>query len=306
MNLKQLECFYTLTEEMNFTRASERLYMSQPPFSRQIKLLESDLDVKLFNRTKRKVSLTPEGKYLQKEVSQILAHIRKIKMKLPQIKEGISGSISIAYIGSAMHSVLPNLLKTFCEKYPDIQVSLHEMTNQQQVDALENNKIDIAFLRTKQKSSSIELIEIHSEPFSLILPNKLNFELTKKKDMDMINNMPFIGFEKNSCSVEMVNKINRILHKMGLFPQQEHESSQINSILKIVESGLGYSILPESVKNESNNGLKYFSLKQFKETALLYLGINRSNQSKVISNFMETAKIKSGFSVKIDGSMASA
>jgi DNA-binding transcriptional LysR family regulator len=286
MNIRQLECFSTLAEELSFTKAAAKLHIAQPPLSRQIKMLEDELGVMLFDRNKRTVRLTAEGAYFSKEVGSLFTHIQKATKQVKEIKNGHSGSISVAYVGAAMHSVLPEMLRKFCSSHQQVQVKLFEMDNTQQVEALEKGTIDIGFLRSKQSSEEVTLQEVYREPFMLVTPWNIKLASVKSADLHKIKEMPFISFPL-ACAPDMVRSIHNVLPKLGLAPAVIHESSQINTFIRIVESGLGYAILPLGVKRSYKVKIRTYELPASREKALLYVGVGKNRNSGVVKKFLE-------------------
>jgi DNA-binding transcriptional LysR family regulator len=288
MNLRQLECFKVLAEELNFTRAAAKLHMAQPPLSRQIKLLEDTLGVALFERTKRSVRLTAEGTYLKKEIGQTFRQLDNVKAGLKEMQAGRSGTISVGYVGAAMHSVLPGILKKFLTEHKDVTVHLHEMDNTQQLEALKNGTIDVGFVRSRMQEGTIELRAVYEEPFILVTPKSAKLQSSNSKDVQSLATMPFIGFPM-ACAPDMVKSIYSVLHKLKLNPKQIHESSQINSILRIVESGIGYAILPASAKNAYKLVVNSLDLNHVKEKAVLYIGSNKERQPILVRKIIALA-----------------
>jgi DNA-binding transcriptional LysR family regulator len=285
MSLRQLECFKVLSEELNFTRAAEKLHMAQPPLSRQIKLLEETLGVTLFERTKRMVRLTPEGEYLRKEIGQTFRQLDQVKANLKQIREGRSGVLSVGYVGAAMHSVLPDILKKFSVKYPGVNLHLHELDNTQQLEALKKGTLDIGFLRSRMDDNAIELYSVFEEPFALVVPKRIKLNSLKPSALKQLSEMPFIGFPM-PCAPDMVKNIYSVLQKLKLTPKHTHESSQINSIIRMVEAGIGYSVLPGSVQHAYKIGVSTYGLDQFHERAYLFAGVNKEKNVALAKNML--------------------
>ena len=129
IELRHFSYFLAVAEELHYRKAAEKLFISQPGLSTQIKQMELILDVKLFERDKRKVSLTAAGTFLKGEVEFIMNHLSQTKKHLKLIDEGHLGEIRIGFLGSAMQKVIPNLLVKLKEKFPEIQTSLEELSN---------------------------------------------------------------------------------------------------------------------------------------------------------------------------------
>ena len=147
IELRHLNYFLAVAEELHFRKAADRLFISQPGLSRQIKQMEAELGFALFERTNKKVILTKAGKYLKEEVTMILKHLSDSFDHAQLIHEGMEGQISFGYVGSAMQNVIPQLLLKIREEHPKVHYSLREMENPDQIDALIQKEIDLAFVR---------------------------------------------------------------------------------------------------------------------------------------------------------------
>ena len=129
METRLIRSFLTLADELHFGRAARRLAIEQPPLSRQIRKLEEDLGVRLFDRTRRRVELTEHGRYLKAEAARLLQQIDLLRANLRQLKAGTSGTVRIGYVGTAMYSLLPALLGAMRQLCPELHAELHELGN---------------------------------------------------------------------------------------------------------------------------------------------------------------------------------
>jgi DNA-binding transcriptional LysR family regulator len=285
VNFRQLEYFKAAATELNFTKAAARLHIAQPPLSRQIKLLEEDLGVTLFKRGKTGVQLTNEALYLQKELAFVFDRLERIRQTIGTIHRGHDGILSVGYVGAAMHSLLPAILHDFSKDFPNVSVQLHEMDNGQQVNALLNGIISVGFLRSKVDNDEIDFHLINEESFSLVTPRAVRID-RRLRNLAVLNDLPFIAFPLN-CAPEMVTAIYSVLDKMKLRPSRIHESSQINSIVRIVDSGTGYSILPSSATRGYKLSVNTVDLAGFKGRARLYAGALKENNEPQVSRLMK-------------------
>lgn len=270
MELRHLKYFLTLSEELHFGKAAQKLYIAQPPLSRQIKELEDNLGVKLFNRTKRNVELTPAGKYLQAEAKQIFHQLDNVKEQIQSIGRGAYGQLKIGYVGAAMHSILPDILNRMNTGFPEVKILLFEMGNEEQKKALLSGALDVGFVRVPMIHEKLISKKICEETFSLIVSN--NYPLAEKKKINLADfaKEQFISFS-SVCGRSMTDNIISICHKAGFTPKISHETSQINTIIRLVESGIGYSIVPTNTRQVYNQNVKYVELKNYPERALLFL-----------------------------------
>ena len=147
MELRHLTYFKAVAEELNFRKAADRLFISQPGLSRQIKQLEEELQAPLFERDKKQVKLTAAGTYLKEEVDFVLNHLKITGQQVKEIAEGREGELRIGFLGSAANQVLPDLLNQLNTRFPAITTSLEELSNQEQIDRIQKDKMDLGFVR---------------------------------------------------------------------------------------------------------------------------------------------------------------
>lgn len=170
MELRQLLYFVTVAEQLHFGRASERLHMTQPALSKQIAALEKELGVQLFSRTKRTVNLTVAGQVLCQQAKQLLNQADKAIKLTKRAACGEVGQLSIGFTSIATHTILPELLRHFCDRFPNIELNMQELSTEAQVKALNQNQIDIGFLHPPIDERGLKLYPILSENFIAVLP----------------------------------------------------------------------------------------------------------------------------------------
>ena len=285
VELRHLKYFLAVADTLHFGKAAKKLFIAQPPLSRQIKQLENELGVILLYRDKRKVSLTPQGEYFYKEAQKIFSHIESIKRSLSLINKGIVGQINIGYIGAAMHSILPAILVKLRETYEDVHTVLFELNNNEQVEALNRGQIDIGFIRTPINAKGLIVETIYCERFSLVLPFDYNYDGSERKVLKSLADKPFISFSK-TCGPSLINSINNICNKCGFSPNIVHRTDQINSIIRLVESGLGYSNVPSSVEKSYNLKVNFIELSSFSETSDLSIVHKNNDLKPIVNNFL--------------------
>ena len=172
MELRHLKYFLAVAEELNFTKASEKLFISQPPLSRQIAELEEELQAKLFIRNNKKVELTEAGKYFEKEIKEIFQNLERISIKTKKIAENVSGDFRIAYISSIYSSIISDLIKHLKAQFPYVNFKLFEISTTKQIDALEQGKIEMGIIRSPIQSPKIKSHLWFKDGFSLVYNKK--------------------------------------------------------------------------------------------------------------------------------------
>ena len=261
MELRHLKYFLAVAEELNFTKASEKLFISQPPLSRQIMELEEELQARLFNRNNKKVELTEAGKYFEKEVKDLFQNLELISVKTKKIADNVSGEFRIAYISSIYSSVISDLIKHLKEQFPYVNFKLFEISTTKQILALEQGKIDLGIIRSPIKSPKIKAQLWFKDGFSVVY-NKSLIQIKSEEEIPKLKDETFVFFNKDYAP-----HYHDVLLELCAFydfePQVVHESNNINSIVQLVKNGLGVSIVPSNIaKNNQDAEIGFIELKK--------------------------------------------
>lgn len=247
MELRHLYYFKMVAEELHFRNAANKLFISQPPLSRQIRELEEELGVVLFNRNNKRVSLTPAGIYFKKETEEILSKLKEIKNRVKQVHNSLSGEFKIGYISSTYHPMLMETLKEMRVAFPFLSIKLYELPTQKQIAALEEGELDIGIMRAPIASAQLDVKTLFHDPFLVALPKDTYPPETTVQLGTYLAEKPFIFFNRDYAPLYH-QKLIEICQRLGFHPQISHEANNVHSILRLVESGAGVSILPHSLK----------------------------------------------------------
>ncbi|EOZ99314.1 als operon regulatory protein AlsR, putative [Indibacter alkaliphilus LW1] len=285
IELRHLEYFRAVAEELNFGRAAERLFISQPGLSRQIKQMEEILEVQLFERTKRKVELTAAGQFLKAEVDYIFNHLELTKTQIKEIAAGNIGELRVGFLGSAAHTVIPELLVKISQTFPRIQTSLEELSNAMQIEMLEKDKLDLGFVRLARVPESLEMKMVHQDTFSVVLP--LGHPLTEEgfKHVGQLKDENFILFSQDYSSI-YYDKIMSICEDRGFSPRITHKSVHALTIFKLVEAGLGVAIVPTSLKQGYDLKVKFIEMDKIKQKTELYAVWKKGNRNAALGKVL--------------------
>lgn len=276
MDLRHLNYFLVLAEELHFGRAAERLHISQPPLSRMIKQIENDLGVLLFERTKRSVILTSAGLVLLQDAKQMILQMEAVKKRLAIHGKGETGTIKIGYVGAVMHTELPILLSTFTKNFPQINLQFEEQPNSTLLHGLNSGTLDVAFVRTWLHPENLQEKLILNEAFVAVLPVKHHLAVKKKIAIKELINENFITFTRE-CGPTIFDSFLVLCSNAGFTPNILHHASQLNSVLRLVESGFGISLLPKTTELGYNLKLKFIPLDNVKETVPLIMLSRKEN-----------------------------
>ncbi|GAA3553558.1 LysR family transcriptional regulator [Snuella lapsa] len=286
LEFRHLKYFLAVAEDLHFRKAAERLFISQPGLSRQIRQMEDDLGIKLFDRHNRKVVLTKAGEYLKEATERNLKELDYILDHAKLLHDGVGGNLRVGYVGSAMHEVIPNLLLQFKEKHPNIIFSLKEMDNQKQVKDLLSLDIDLGFVRLDRVPKDLEIRPVLEDVFCLVLPKNHPVSDDDFKDLSQFKNESFILFDA-SYSPSYYEKVMQIFGDSGFSPQVTHNTIHASSIYRLVENNLGLSIVPKSLQQGYNMGVKFIDLNKISQRAILSVIWNKENRNPVLKKTIE-------------------
>lgn len=287
IEFRHLNYFQTVAKELHFRKAAEKLFITQPALSRQIQQLEEYVGVELFKRDKRNVSLTKAGEYLLKESQFLFDHLGFIKDNIRHIAKGDEGEIRIGFVGSAMQSVIPSLLKKINKDSPGIHFVLTELTNQDQVDKIRNDQLDLGFIRTMRLPEGLKKMDVFEETFCLVLPKTHPVSIKNFKNISDLKEESFILFS-SQYSHGYYDKIMSIFEDQGFTPKVAHESVHANTIFRLVENELGIGIVPSSLKQGFDLNIKFIDLKKIPQRTTLSAIWKEESRNPILEKVIRT------------------
>jgi DNA-binding transcriptional LysR family regulator len=278
MELRHLIYFQAVAEELNYRKAAERLFISQPGLSRQIKQLEEMLGVQLFERDKKHVELTTSGSFLKGEVDFLINHLDSTKTQLKLIESGKVGELRIGFLGSASNRVLPDLLNRINGEQPMITTSLEELSNAVQVEMIQKDKLDLGFVRLASVPEDLEMRPILRDSFSIVVPQNHPIGESDFLSVSQFADESFILFSSDYSNY-YYEQIISICRDSGFSPKIRHKSVHALTIFRLVENGLGIAIVPTSLKEGYDLGVRFMEIPgipQFTELSIIWKPENRN------------------------------
>ncbi len=248
MDLKQMRAFLVLAQEMNFRRAAARLHVAQPPLTRQIKALEEQLGAQLFVRTAKGAELTVAGQTLLEEVPNILALTKRAEEQTRQAGQGYIGRLEVGIFSAGILNVIPRLLSDFHAERPEVKIGLHYMSKMQQIEALRERRITIAFNRLVPRVDDLVIEPVLRESYLVALYeghrlcSKPFIRLTDLDDEPMIlyPNAPVYG---------LAQEVITAFRSENVRLRVEQEVEDVVTCIALVASRYGVSITTESAAN---------------------------------------------------------
>ncbi|EYE87789.1 LysR family transcriptional regulator [Fervidicella metallireducens AeB] len=286
MEIRQLKYFLAIAEEENITKAAEKLHISQPPLSQQLKLLEEELGVKLIERNTRNIKLTGAGKKLQYRAEQILNLVETTVKELKDIDDGIKGTLSIGTVSSSGAALLPWRIRSFHEKYPEINFQMWDGDSHRILELLESGIVEIGIIRTPFNTDVYESICLPSEPMIAVSINppwkdekEYIFPIELKEEPLIVDRR----FE---------SLIVKAFNRAGFEPKIVCRSDDVRSTLLWASTGIGVAIVPKAGIGLIQNGnLKYKEIKESSlETQTAIIWMKNRYLSSVARRFLENFK----------------
>ena len=280
MELRHLKYFLKLAEELSFVRAADKLFISQPPLSRQIKELETELGSTLFERNNKRVILTEAGKYYQKEIQELVQNLERINLTTKKISENQSGEFRIAYVSSTFSGDISKLIQFLSEQYPYVNFRLYEVPTVKQIAALEEGKIDFGIIRAPLHSPKIDSQLWFKDSFSLVF-NRNKYNIASEEDLVHLKEETFVFFNKQYAPY-FYDALLQICAQNGFAPKVVHESNNISTIIQLVKNGLGISIVPTAImKSHNYPELEFVELTKSEHFTDILLATPKGNPSEI-------------------------
>lgn len=245
MELRQLQYFLVVADELHFGRAAEMLNMSQPPLTVAIKKLERELSVQLFERTTRSVKLTSAGQLFRDSLAPVLADLDRVIAEVSEVNTGLRGKLSVGFVSSASYTVIPEAVALFRARRPQVELLLRPVTTDEQVDLLVEGNLDVGILRDPTRLPGMDMEQIHTEPLVLALPAShplTNLDVVAVEDIAG-EDFVLYPYKHMSGFFSVVHSLFDGYEQPRIVEQAIHQET----ILGLVAAGLGMSILPESV-----------------------------------------------------------
>lgn len=256
MQLNQLQIFISVAEYLNFTEAANRLFVTQSSVSQQIAQLEKEIGVALFIRNKRTVQLTSVGTVFLKEAKEIVQKAEKAIEKAQKAQQGYIGKLRIGFLAAPMRDLLPNFIRSFTQKYPEIEIELFHFDLGTLNEKIVKNELDVIFsvLIAIEHHIGIDSKVISSVPNCVFMSKE--HPLAKKSNITIkdLENESFILREHNEAPQWFDHTI-MLCSKNGFIPKKITQTRRIESTLIFVEAGLGIAIFPEYIQSYATPNL---------------------------------------------------
>jgi len=288
LELRHLRYFVAVAEELHFARAAERLHLSQPPLSQQIRKMEEILGCELFLRTSRSVKLTPAGAALLDKARRTLGNVQRDIEDVRSVGGGEVGSLNVGFVSSAILTILPRILSTHREAYPRIHLRLYEGFTSRVLDGFENGTMDAGILRDSDPSETLHVKTLFTEPYVAVLPATHPCAGQKSISARMLRDEPFVYYPR-SAGARAFEKPLTIFEEHGFRPQIVQEASHWVSILSLVGAGFGVSVAPACVRRMASPEVVCLPIRDAKVTSNIEIAWIKGDSRPIVEHFVRIA-----------------
>lgn len=290
MELRHLRYFLAIAQELNFTRAAERLGIGQPPLSQQIKDLEQEVGTLLFQRTPRGVVLTEAGQAFMTEAELVVLGAERAKAAAQRAARGETGLLRVGFTSSAaFNSVVPQAIRNYRRTYPHVTLTLEEANTARQLQWLEDGLLDVAFIRPGPLTPAhVYLHRYVDESMKIVLPTSHSQAQANRLPIAALAEDSFILFPRR-VGQSLYDEIVNACRQAGFEPIRGQEAPQLSSVINLVAAELGVSIVPAAITQVQIPGVHYLEIEGNAPKARLALAIRAEEQSAVVRNFVGLA-----------------
>ena len=290
MDIRQLECFVAVAEELHFRRASEGLGLSQSALSERVSALEHELGARLFFRTTRQVSLTQAGSEFLQDAKRILSDIDRSVANVRHSADSDLHHIRVSGVDEAISMLLPRALLAFRQTDPKVHVQILEISSSEQhSQELITHRTDVAFVRTPQEDEFITSELLHRQPIVVVLADSNPLSSSKSLSTSDIADQPIVGYPKHARPI-LHEALWSGFRKIGTQPNIVCEIIDKSTLLQFVAHGLGIALVPAWVKNIAPSGVSFVPFEPCENLVDLYVASRRLGNSHTVKRFVDTVR----------------
>lgn len=292
MDLRQLRYFLTLSEELHFRRAAERLNITQAPLSVAIQSLERELGARLFHRTQRRVALTSVGSALRPHAVAILAGVDQA---VGEVKEMVTGEVGQLRLGfTAASSLLfffPQVVREFRTRFPRVALTLHEISSLGQISALERREIDLGLIRTAKLPARSDMTFTRLILDRLVVAMHIDHPLAMKTELSIgdLKDWPLIFYPRNA-GVGIFDHVMHLCAERGFAPNIVQEARESSTIISLAASGLGVAVVPAELDCIHVPNIRFKPLTDSAAVTQLVLASRAGEENVQVGNFRRMAQ----------------
>jgi DNA-binding transcriptional LysR family regulator len=294
MELRQIRSFLSIAETLHFGRTAEMIHLSQPALSLQIRALEDEIGVRLFERNRRKTALTAAGVAFREDATGALLRLDQAVRKARLAASGKLGILRIGFVSTAGNEMVPAIIRQFRELNPEVEFFLRNILTIDQIQMLEAGSLDIGFLRLPiGEHSGLEVVTVHREPFVLVVPSSHKLAKRKRVRLREASGQDFVIYER-AYAPGFHDLTFGMLRDAGIIPKVRQTAGEMPMLISLVDSGVGVAILPASAVKRSVASVVACEIADKIPMSEIGMAVQKGNRAPVLDNFRSLALEKLG------------
>ncbi len=287
MEFRQIRYFLAVAEELHFTRAADKLHVAQPALSQQIRQLEEEIGAKLFERTNRRVELTPAGEVFRTRALIAMDQMNRAAAEAGQAGRGESGSLSIGFVSSAVWGVLPAVLRQMRRKAPMADIELRELDPAEQLRDIRERHLDVGMMHAVLDQPELTTVVISRDRLTVALPEKHKAAGKTSVALRSLTEETFL-IPKRHASAGFHELVMTACNQAGFAPARTQPTRLLQTAVALVAGGVGIALVPESFrKNLEIRGVVYRPLQGETPVAELIAVWRKDNASPLLTRFRQ-------------------
>jgi DNA-binding transcriptional LysR family regulator len=289
MELRQIRSFLSIAETLHFGRTAELIHLSQPALSLQIRALEEEVGVRLFERNRRKTTLTAAGSAFRDDAAAALSQLDQAVRRARLAASGKLGLLRIGFVSTVGSEIVPNIVRQFRKSNPEVEFSLRNILTAEQVHMLESGSLDVGFLRMPVgEDSALDVVTVHREPFVLVLPS--SHKLAKRKTVRLreVAGQDFVMYER-TYAPGFHDVMYGIFRDARIAPNVSQTAVEIPMLISLVASGMGITIAPLSVVKHSAASVVACNILDRIPMSEIGMAVRKGTRTPVVDNFKSFA-----------------
>src|SRR5580704_6558243 len=289
MELRHIRSFLSIADTLHFGRTAELIHLSQPALSLQIRALEEEIGVRLFERNRRKTTLTAAGVAFRNDAAAALSQLEQAIRSARLAAGGKLGLLRIGFVSTAGIEIVPNIVRQFRKSNPEVEFSLRNILTAQQVQMLEAGSLDIGFLRLPiGGQSALDVVTVHREPFVLVVPSSHKLAKKKRVRLREVAGEDFVMYER-SWAPGFHDLMFGILRDAGIVPNVTQTAGEVPTLISLVHSGMGITIAPLSVVKHSAASVDACKIVDRIPMSEIGIAVSKGIRPAVVDNFRSFA-----------------
>jgi DNA-binding transcriptional LysR family regulator len=290
MELRQLRYFVAVADELSFHRGAERVGISQPPLSRQVANLETELGTRLLTRSRHNVALTETGKVFYAEAIKALAAVDRAVVETQRSAKGRRGSLTLGFGGSATYAVVPKLLRHFRSLFPDVELSLQVLPMASHLEAVRERAIDIGFQVAPVRDRTFHSRCFLQDALAVAVPATHPLAGKSKIGLRALEPYEFVMLSRSGGGLPFYTQVMRICRKAGFVPNIGREVTPMESVVGLVAAEVGIAIVPSTAQQRLRiANVEYRPLRERYAVMEFAIVWRKDNPSPVVAAFVELA-----------------